>query len=142
MSAPHRRSSSSLCWRVGVSSRTVVSPSAARPASNTAPLTWALGDRRAVVDPVQSAAGDRQRREPAPLAAVDEGPHLPQRLDDAVHGPPPDRRVTVEDGETGHGSGPTGQQPDGRPGVAHVDRDLGLMEPVARPPSTTMASPS
>ena len=46
MSAPQSGSSSSVCGRVGTSSRTVVAPSAARPASRTAPLTWALGTGR------------------------------------------------------------------------------------------------
>jgi len=40
--APNAASISSVCARVGAISRTVVTPSAPRPASRTADFTWAL----------------------------------------------------------------------------------------------------
>ena len=61
MSAPHWASISSVWARVGTCSRTTVSPSAPRPASSTA-LHLGAGHRERVVDAVQAAAVDPQRR--------------------------------------------------------------------------------
>ena len=52
-SAPIARSSRSVWSRVGAGSTTVVSPSANRPASSSADLTWALATLQAVLDAVQ-----------------------------------------------------------------------------------------
>ena len=59
---PNAGSSRSVWSRLGAGSRTVVRPSACRPASRTAVFTCALGTGRVPVDAVSGAAVDGQRR--------------------------------------------------------------------------------
>ncbi len=97
-----------------------------------------LGARhgQAVVDAPQRATADHEGREAPALAPVDPGPHLPQRLRHPIHGPAGDRPVAGEDAQAVQGRGPSGEQADGRPRVAHIDRAVRFAEP-GGPPSTT-----
>ena len=61
-STPKAGSIRSVWSRLGAGSRTVVTPSACRPASRTAVFTCALATGRSCVEAAQAAAVDRQRR--------------------------------------------------------------------------------
>ena len=112
-------------------------PSAARPASSTAPLTWALGHRQAVVDAVQAAAPHDQRRQLAAVAAVDAGPHGRSGLDDPVHGPAGDGRVAGRTVRPSIAGGPAGQEPDAGARVARRRSTASGSRSRPAPPSTT-----
>jgi hypothetical protein len=79
-------------------------------------------------------ASHGQRRETAPLAAIDLGTHEPERYGYPVHRPLRDRRVPLQDAQAVEGRDEPGQQADAGAGVAHVNESLRFMQ--AAPPST------
>ena len=105
------------------------------------PLDLGAGDRQPVVDPLQAAAPDGQRREAATLASIDAGAHLAQRLRHPVHGPAGDRGVTGQ-----HASArrwPQAQPASSRIPVPELptSTDPGRLAAAGRPPSTTTSGP-
>ena len=64
----------------------------------------------------------------AGLVTVHRGSHGPERLDDPVHGPTPDRPVAIEDRHEGHPGQHPSQQPDPRPRIAYIERSLNRLK--------------
>ena len=93
--------------------------------------------RQAVVDPVQPTTAHDQRRETTAVAAVDRGPHDPQRPGHAVHGAPARRSVADEHGQAVERGRPAGEQADPGAGVADVDHTVGLPQARRCPRTTT-----
>ena len=101
---------------------TVVAPSAARPASRMADLTWALGTGVVIVDrPERGVADHGHGRQGVAPAGVDLGAHRAQRLDDTGDRTAAQRSVAVEDGGQPQPREEPGDEPDARPGVAAVE---------------------
>lgn len=74
------------------------------------------------------AASHGQRRETAPLAAVDLYPHQPERDGYAVHRPLRDRRVPLQHAEAIDGRHKPGQEADPGAGIANVDESLRFVQ--------------
>jgi hypothetical protein len=86
-------------------------------------LDLGAGDRKLVGDAAERRPLHAKRRQ-AVFAALDRGPHQPQRLDDPVHGASPDRLVSVKrPGPTALPRQPAGQDAKQGPSVLHLDRD-------------------
>ncbi len=84
--------------------------------------------RERVLDAMQVPASHRQRRETAPLAAIDLRPHQPERHGNPVHRPLRDRRVPLQDAQAVQGRNEPGQQADTGAGVADVNESLRFMQ--------------
>ena len=89
-----------------------------------AALHLGAGHRGPILDAVEAATSDGQRCTVSTIGTVHRGSHGPERLDDPVHGPTPDRPVAVEDRYEGHPGQHPGQQPDPRPRIAHIERSF------------------
>src|SRR5947209_7882753 len=89
-------------------------------------LELRAGHRHLVGDPLQGRAVNGERGV-APVASLDLGSHLAQRLGDPIHRAPADRGVAVERPAPAALAGqPPGQQAHERARVAHVDGRVGL----------------
>ena len=84
--------------------------------------------RERVLDAVKVPASHRQRRETAPLAAIDLCPHQPERHGYPVHRPLRDRRVPLQDAQAVEGRDEPGQQADAGAGIAHVNEGLRFVQ--------------
>ena len=75
-------------------------------------------------------AAHHERGQAAVAAAVDAGPHLPQRVGDAVHGPAGDRLVALQDRQPVEGGHIPGQQADPGARVPHIQHPVRLVQPI------------
>ena len=128
---PRARSIRSVWSRVAIDSRTVVRPSARRPASRTADFTCALGTGGGVVDGRQwGTTGHGQGREGIVLPGTEQRPHRAQRFDDTSHRTAAQQIVAVQGGGDGQAGEDPARQPQARAGVAAVERGRRLSEPI------------
>ncbi len=78
-----------------------------------------------ILNAVQPATLNRERRQRRTPDPADRCPHGPERVDHPVHGAPPDRLVTIEHRRERQTGQHPGKQANARARVAHVQRPLG-----------------
>ena len=93
-------------------------------------LDLGAGDWKSIFDGPEVAAGDRDGRETPRTVADNASAHQPERVGDAVHRAGGDGLVASQRHRPREGSEVAGQQPDGRPRVADVERPVWLTETV------------
>ena len=111
----------SVWSRLCVGSVTLVLPLANMPASSTALFTCALATGLSVMDRLQVAAFDDERRAAVLALGGDLRAHLGERLDDAAHRALGERGVADEPAAEGLPGEDAGEQAHGGAGVAAVD---------------------
>ena len=90
-------------------------------------LDLGAGHRRRVLDRMEPAAGDRERR--AAVDGLDAGAHAGERIDDPLHRPPAQRGIAGDRRGEGMGRENARQQPCRRARVLRVERRRGRRQP-------------